>query len=572
MKKFPKSFFLLVLTPLVLCAQGLSQPSENFLVTAAFDPPVVAVGAKTFYRVTVGATESAIQWPDEISTPTELKFGTGTRGQITQTFGNNFRVLTSFVYEVQPAAPGHFAVADFTVNVAGEPVTVPAAGLDVTAAKSDLPPPRQLKLEISTTNLFIGQPFRVRVQLPAANGNEIEALREIQLTGGDLMIDKSAQRQSIEVVNAGGQLKPAFICEMKATPIATGARTFSAQGFTAGRDFSGPITIRGQVTIPSSPAKYVLLVSDPMKINVRPLPAEGELPGFTGALGKFFCDPPQLSTNRLHVGEVLHLKLNFHGEGEFTRFVPPVPPHTRDWQVIANNPPDTGFTFIPQTDNVNETPAIPFCYFDPDTGKYFDLTIPPLPVTVIGETLPVQVPTFDGEGKISAPQSLSGLSPTPGKLVSSLKPLQLQGWFVLLQLLPVVALIGLWRWDERRRFLAAHPDIVRRRKAKRDLRREQNILQNALAAGDAEKFVAHTAAAMRIAVAPHFPADASALVGSDVLTQLSEAERAGVPGETVRKIFAAADGRFALTPQTPADWLALNAQVKKVLQQLEEKL
>jgi hypothetical protein len=553
-------------------AQPAVDATAPVTATAVFDPPTVRVGEKTFYRVTVSATESAIQWPAEIAMPPGLKFGASARGQITQFLGNNFRVFTSFIYEMRPAAAGHFTITNFSVDASGPVVEIPAASLDVVADSSNLPPARMLTLDLSATNVFIGQPFRIRVLLPAGAGNQIEALREIQLSGGGLMIDKTAMRQSIEVANVNGQLRPAFICELTVTPIAAGAQEFFAQGFTAGREFSGPISIRGQVTIPGGPAKYVLLVSEPAKINVRPLPADSEPAGFTGAMGKFFRDPPQLSTNRLRVGEPIHLKIVFHGEGDLTRFVPPAPPRSRDWQVIADNPPATGFTLIPLTDEARATPAIPFSGFDPVAGKYFDLTIPPLPVTVVGEGLPAELPVFDDDAKSAAPLKLSSLAPTPGKTVASLKPLQLQGWFVFLQLVPVAGFLALWQWDRRRRFLQAHPEIVRRRQAKRALRREKLKLQTAVAAGDADAFVRHAADALCIAVAPNYPANPQALVCADVLAQLAGAERNSLADETVRRIFTAADAQFAITPETQADLLALQAEVETVLLKLEEKL
>jgi hypothetical protein len=73
---------------------------------------------------------------------------------------------------------------------------------------------------------------------------------------------------------------------------------------------------------------------------------------------------------------------------------------------------------------------------------------------------------------------------------------------------------------------------------------------------------------MKIACAPHFPAHPQALVCGEVLSQLEGAE----PAETVRKVFAAADSQFADAPQTPADLLALKADVEAVLKKLEEKL
>jgi len=174
---------------------------------------MVRAGEKTFYRVNVDATESSISWPDEIAAPVGLAFGASARGQMTQLQGNRFRPLTAFVYEVQTAATGRFNVTNFSVNVSGEPVEIPAASLDVVAAETgnagtrpagigaqlagrEAGAARKLVVEIAATNVFLGQPFHVRVMLPAGPANEIEALREIQFNGTGLMTDKTASTAS----------------------------------------------------------------------------------------------------------------------------------------------------------------------------------------------------------------------------------------------------------------------------------------------------------------------------------------------------------------------------------------
>ena len=574
------SFLICAQTPVVVPSGSslqlqIAQPAVDVTTpvtaTAGFDPRVVRAGEKTFYRVNVDATESSVAWPDKISTPAELKFDLNARGMITEVQASGFRPLTTFAYEVETTAAGHYVVTNFTVNVSGVAVEIPAASLDVVAGDSTVPPARQLSLETSATNVFLGQPFRARVLLPLEPGNEFEALQDIQINGDGLMADKTSQRQYKQVANINGQLKTASVYEITVTPIAAGPQKLSAQGFTASREFAAPVVINGQVRMSGGPARYVLLVSDPVEIKVRPLPVESELPGFTGAIGKFFSDPPQLATNRLRVGEPVKLKITFHGEGDLTRFVPALAPRSRDWQIIADPAPATSFTLIPTADDAHETPAIPFSYFDPETGKYVDLTIPPLPVTVTGEGLPVELPAFDDAGK-TAPIKLSALAATPGKTVGSLKPLQCRGWLVALQLTPIAGFLALWQWDRRRRYLEAHPEIVRRTRARRALRREKQQLQKAAAAGDAGAFVQRAARAMSIAVAPNFPADPAALVGGDVLAQLDAAARNAQAGETVRKVFAAADAQFAGTPQTPPDVPALRPGVNAVLQSLEEKL
>ncbi len=558
-------------------AQMIMQPQpavdnsrlENVSARAEFDPPVVRPGEKTLYRVSINATENSILWPGKIPLPPELRPGSAARGQLTQPDGVPFHPLTEFIQEVAPVAAGRFTVSNFVVSVGGRGVKIPAATLDA-RADVDAPPPRKLKLEISETNLFFGQPFLVRVIAPA------EGLRDVQFNGDGFMADKLSARVTITSLNIGGQPRQAYIYETVLTPLGAGLRTVSVQAFTTSPFSAGPITITagsGPVVLNSSAQTTpTLLVSDELRLYVLPTPEENEPPGFTGAMGKFSADPPQLSTNRLRVGEPAHLKLNFRGAGELTRFVPPAMPRSRDWQIIADNPPATGFTLIPQTDEARATPAIPFSCFDPATGKYVDLTVPPLPVTVVGESLPVQLPPADDENQSAAPMKLSGLAPAPGKTAAGLKPLQLRGWFVVVQLLPVAGLFALWRWDGRRRFLEAHPEIVRRRRAKRALRREKLKMQKAFESGDSTAFARRAADAMRIAVSPHFPAHPRALVRGDVLAQLGSPDQNGRAVETVREIFTAADSQFAASAHPHTGCLALKSGVEAVLQKLEERL
>jgi hypothetical protein len=553
-----------------------SSPPQNISATAGFDPPAVRAGEKCFFRVTVEATQNSTEWPEKITAPPELEFGAVVRGQLMQPDGVKFHPLTAAIYEVTAAKPGHFTVPEFELAAGGLRVKVPAAALDVLETNAPATASaRRLRLEFSETNLFFGEPFRARVISPAGLGNQVEALRDVQFNGGGFMADKLSTRMTVISVNVNGQPKPAFIYEVVLTPLAAGPLAVSAQAFTVPPFSAGPITITangGPITLNSAAqATPVFLTSDSVPLNVRPLPEENAPPGFTGAMGKFTADKTLLSTNRVRIGEPLRLKYNFNPGTNLVRYVPPQAPSSREWQIVEGKPGENSFTFIPLTDDATNTPAIPFCAFDYAAQKFYDLTISALPVTVIGDGLPTELRAADDAEKNSAPLKLSAAATVAGKTVASLKPLQIQGWFILVQLLPLAGLFMLWRWDERRRFLEAHPEIARRQKAKRALRREKKFLRAAVAAGAADFFLQHAVAAMRIAVAPHFPADDRALVGGDVLSQLDATERDGAEGETVRKVFAAADAHFSGKAVAPVALVAA-ADVDNVLQKLEEKL
>jgi hypothetical protein len=572
----------------------LTQPSIDVtspvVAAASFDPPAVRPGQKAVYRITLNAIGSGIRLPDKIPGPPQLDFHLSAQGQLLQPSGNILRPFTAINFEVRASAPGMFLVPAFYVEVYGEPVVVPAVGLEVANDVEATAAARQLVLEASATNVFVGEPLTVRVLLPSTPSNRVEAVREVEIRGDGLLVDKNQVRQSISMTEVNGQKVAAYIYEATVTPIAAGTLSLSAQGFTAGRDFGGPIIINGQVVIPGGSPQYVLLDSEPVTLNVRMLPPEGELPGFKGAIGQFNCEPPQLVTNAVKIGEPLELFVAVRGNGNLARLVPPDPPRAHGWQSFP--PVNRGFvapgqgvepgvvfayTFIPLSDELHATPAIPFAAFDPQRSEYVDLTIPAVPITVLPDvsyTNPVSwAESADANAAPVRKLALSGLVSHPGKVVASLQPLQLQGWFILLQVAPLFGFGGLWLWDRRRRHLEEHPEIVRRRQARRELRRVKRRLRQAAQVGAAKDFTQCGVSALRIACAPHYPANPRALVCADVLEVLPVAEREGSPGEIVRRFFAAEDlSNYSIHPETPAELLNLKTGLYEILLNLEARL
>ncbi len=200
-----------------------------------------------------------------------------------------------------------------------------------------------------------------------------------------------------------------------------------------------------------------------------------------------------------------------------------------------------------------------------------------MPVTVRPGAVPGDLASLQQAGAVSAEAekepTLSGLARFRGRTASSLVPPQLQPWFPFAQLGPALFFLGLWSWDRRRRYLEVHPDVVLRRRARRALRRQWRALRRAARTSDAPRFATAAVNALRVASAPHYPAEPRALVGGDVLPLLPEAARAGRAGEVVRRFFAATDAaRFGPEAPNVAELLPLKPELEQVLQELEQKL
>jgi len=556
---------------------------------ASFDPPAVRPGQKAVYRITLNAIAANVRLPGKIPAPAQLEFRSSAQGQILQPVGNGLRPVTSINYDVRASGPGMFLVPAYYIEAYGRQVVVPAAGLEVATDVEASETARQLLVQASATNLYVGEPLTVRVLLPASPANAVEAVREMQINGDGLLVDKNAIRQSIGMTDVGGRNVAAYIFEATVTPIAAGTLSLSAQGFASGRDFGGAIVISGQAVIPGGPVQYVLLDSEPVTLNVRMLPPEGELPGFKGAIGNLSCDPPQLATNTVKLGEPLELFVAVRGDVNLARLVPPDPPRVRGWQSFpavnrgylapvrgTNAAVIFAFTFIPLSDELVATPPIPFSAFDPKRGAYVDLTIPALPIKVLPDASYTNALAWTdpaGEAPAARKLVLSGIVTSPGKMVGSLQPLQSRGWFMGVQVAPLFVFGGLLFWERRRRHLERHPEIIRRRRARRELRRVKRRLEQAAQAGEAADFTRCGVSALRIACAPHYPANPRALVCADVLEVLPAEERLGQAGDLVRRFFAAeAAANYSDARETPGEVLTLKGGLDEILLKLEARL
>jgi hypothetical protein len=557
-------------------------------VSATFDPPIVKPGERSVYRVAFSALEDSIDWPENLAMPKGVEARAGARGQILQMAGPSMEPRSGFNYHVRSRTPGIFTIPEFKVNVYGKPVVVPAARLEVRDARvatvSETP---HLVVELSRTNVFVGQAFKVRVKMPGTYGT-VQILSQVQFAGQGILADQSAARQSLEADPASPGNRVSYVYETLLTPIASGNLSFIAQGWSAPNRATPPAIVNGVLV--AGTLDYVLLDSDSAALHVNPLPIEGRLPGFTGAVGKLSVESPVLSTNVVRIGEAIRLTVNIKGEGNISRLVPPPPPTVPEWRVFASQPDrpmpqmihpvgniTLTYVLIPLTASARQTPAIPFCYFDPDARRFVDASIPGLAVKVTPGKGPEVLPSLleaqalvpDGERE----PVMHGIARSQGTTTASLIPLQQRLWFPAVQAAPALAFFLLWSWDRRRRYLEANPGIILRRRARSELRRRRKALRKAVTRHDESRFVESAVKALQAACAPHYPAEARALVGADVLEVMDPVHRSGPEGQVVRRVFEIHDKvLFNNAALEPDGILGMEAGLLQALETLERKL
>lgn len=299
-------------------------------------------------------------------------------------------------YAVTPNAAGDYTIPAFQVPVGGALLPSQPLALKVhpAAAKlSDTEAYRQftfVKLRPSKTNVFVGEPFALEVRLYFAAAGEIQ----MPTLGGDGFTLAPFQHQQGQE-QVGNSIFRVIVFRTAATAVKAGKLplgpaqcSFNLHLRTSGGDNVFDLFNRGVR------AQAVTILSDPLEVNVQPLPLDGRPADFRGAVGSF-----QMSVNAapldVAVGDPVTLRIQVSGRGGFDSVPMPSLDHWRDFKTyppsVKTDVPDPitavgSKTFEqvvqPQSAELKELPAFSFSFFDPDARGYRTLKQPAFPLKV----------------------------------------------------------------------------------------------------------------------------------------------------------------------------------------------
>lgn len=218
----------------------------------------------------------------------------------------------------------------------------------------------------------------------------------------------------------------------------------------------------------------VKLSSPPVKINVRPLPAQNQPASFTGAVGDFTVNA-SLDKNKLSTDDVATLTFAISGSGNLKLISNPKAafpgelgvsdPQITD-TITGRNPAITGskifsYTISPQMPGDFTIPSIPFSYYDVSSGQYKTVQTQPFKIQVSkGKNYNPNV----AKDK-ALPGDIHDIEKGNPHWEESGTPIAARAGYWALYLVPVLALTGLLVWKRRQDEYAGNSASFRNKKA-----------------------------------------------------------------------------------------------------------
>ena len=417
--------------------------------------------------------------------------------------GGVTRESATFTYQVTPRVAGRFAVPAFKAMVGNREIRSDAIILTVLDTDGNntpkniakTPPPALLRVLTPATKVYVGQVFPVSMELLA------QGLRQSHLPVPQLVTDsirftriRPEYRQASARSLNGVLYQNVFLFETGAVAMKPGKLNLIFELDVIVMDYRQDVFGR---------QRKLHLTSDPIPIEVLPLPATGKPEQFTGAVGQY-----QMTTtvepNRAKIGDPMELRISLAGSGALDNTPVPEPV---SWNGFKTHPATSEIEYtdlrhlssrkqfkrmiIPTDSKLTHVPALQFSYFDPVTEQYVTLTTPPTPVEITASTPPNprgDPPAPDGLAPTDDTLAIQTIRHAPGRLAQLQPPLITRTWFLAIPGVSLLAFLVAFGWRQRVEYYEAHPEAVRRHHVRHLTRNTLRQLQSDASRKNAAEF------------------------------------------------------------------------------------
>ena len=511
-----------------------------------------------------------------------------------------------FLYYLRPKQPGMFTIGAVKVKHKGReyrtksirievakgptgtartaPGARPGAGQETVSIADNL----YVRAMVNKQNAYVGEQITVtyklynRLQLsnveygkrPSHSGFWVESLFDAQ---------RLDWRQ--EVVD-GKTYNVAILKKTALFPTTSGSHTFD------------PLELRCDVVARSRRRSFfdfdrtqnVTISTDPVRIEVAPLPKAGSPPDFDGAVGQFGIsstaqpltvkqgDPVSLKVRVSGLGNLEAVtKLSTPALAGFKLYEPKISKTDQRKGDVIGGVKTFEYVLIPKMPGREEIPSFSFSYFDPTGRKYRTARTQPISLVVTPGEQPQEVASagyaLSREEVKLVGSDIRYIKPDLDVLIDHGERLHRNGLFLSLQCLPLLAFAGALAY--RRHLLRIRSDVayVRRRRAKGEAVKRLRAAGDALKDGRSKEFHAEVYRVLTEFLGDRLNVSAAGMTGEAAVEHLRQQNLETDLLTDVEEIFRICDfARFAPSSLSSEDMSGLYERAKDLLSRLEKVL
>lgn len=396
--------FLLVFAPFAPVARAQS----DIEVTASIDPQRAYLGSTFTYTITVRSVGNA-----DVDTPQLNLPGSIRAVQSGNRYNSRPRLVTGpdgqqhfaqvseqqFVYSLSSTQLGRITIDPVTVNVNGKPYTTEPVTVDV--LEPETLDGFELEARLSKPRAYVGEPVTLRVTWYVG-----DSVRTFALGGEELPSPIEAEalnpaaayrdRRNYPGAELFGEQVFGTISNPTRDGRNTTAITFEVQlrANQPGSYQLGPIAVVFDTAPNTRASQRGITRSEPITLDVRPLPTEGRPADFAGLIGEYQITA-SASPTEVSVGDPISLDIVVTGTDPLAVQAGPDLPLDPNFANSFKTDPggwerdQTGrdaarfhTTIRATSDAVTEIPPVRLPYFDVASGTYSVATSKPIPLSV----------------------------------------------------------------------------------------------------------------------------------------------------------------------------------------------
>lgn len=497
----PKISCWLIITTILLL--GFTNNCQALTAKLVLSPEEIALGETTQLTLSVTGANNA---RPQIEEPAGLKFyqqGSSTRINV---INGRFSASSVYTYQITGNQVGQYQLGPFQVTAGGKTCTTNVVTLQVTKNSTKLPTnipdnnssnntnpaPLFLKLQLESTRFYVKEAIPLKVYLYIREDTQVENnINYPKIKLPSFAVHKAGKVTTKEVLVQGVAYTvvefPYLVSTYKDGEFALGPFELSCNLLLGGR--TGTLL---DEFWPSYEKKRVTLKSNPVTVTVLPLPKAGKPQNFSGGVGQFQLDTSASSQKPILQGDPLSIKIVVSGKGNFDSINAPSLKNTGNLkvypaerkQIAGDNKVVFEQVVIPLDPKITKIGPYYFSYFDTNTQTYQILKSNNIKISIKPDPhFPKQGTSQNNENQATVDvlgKDILFIKETPGNLKLKSDYIYHQFWFWLINLIPLLILLGLLVYQHYQKLMTSDTSWSRTTRANQNAQRKLSSVKKLL--------------------------------------------------------------------------------------------